>query len=548
MTTAVHDTGIQVSYQDKTTDKTLSVFFVLDSTGRIQSLNQAAANLLGYTLTELEGALFAFFVSDRSQPEWFRFLANEQAGAIMEGASVVLELRNKNKTDFPVILSVIRDTPNSKEKHHAFFCIELHVLRSNPQEGYDLDDLTLKYSGEKTQASSTLAKTIAQLEISKNELQKINAFQKALLDNAGAIIISVDIDGVIQTFNPEAEKELGYKALDVIGKYTAELYHDTTFLADKAKELSDALDMELPNGIEILRTGALLSMQGENEWIYVRKNGSRFPVQLSISAMYDKAGYVLGFVEVALDISKTKQIEKELQEALMKEKDLNELKSRFLSMASHEFRTPLSTILSSACLIGKYCSAEDQPKRDIHIRRIMSSVNTLTDILNDFLSIGRIEEGKILVRPSEMLIRDTMNEFIGEMKGTLRKGQHIYYSHEGDPAFTTDISLLKHIVLNLLSNASKFSSEGDAVELHTACTDQRFWLTVTDHGIGISKEDQQHLMERFFRGTNAVHIQGTGLGLHIVAKYAELMGGTVQCISEQGKGTRFTVTLQSLKV
>ena len=289
-------------------------------------------------------------------------------------------------------------------------------------------------------------------------------------------------------------------------------------------------------------------MQEENEWIYVRKNGSRFPVQLSISAMHNELGDVAGFVEVALDISRTKQIEQELQEALMKEKDLNELKSRFLSMASHEFRTPLSTILSSTCLIGKYCTAEEQPKRDIHIRRIMSSVNMLTDILNDFLSIGRIEEGKILVRPSVIPVKDSMNELIGEMKSNLRKDQHIYYRHEGDPVFTTDISLLKHIVLNLLSNASKFSAEGDSIELRTICNNSCLRLSVKDHGIGISNGDQQHLMERFFRGANAVNIQGTGLGLHIVAKYAELMGGSVHCISELGKGTEFVVDLQQLTV
>lgn len=548
MTTAADDARIQVPYKDDTTGKTLPGFFMLDSMGRIQSVNQEAAGLLGYTLSEIEGVFFSLFVSGKSRQQWIDFFSKRKNGTITEGASVVLELRNKNNKSFTAVLRVINDLSNSYMSAHDLFCIEIRALSANRYGGYIFDDLPRNKKTEQVQASHTLAQTIEQLEISKDELQKINAFQKALLDNAGAIIISVNIDGVIQTFNPEAEKELGYKAVEVIGKYTAELYHDTTFIADRARELSDALQVELPNGIEILRTGALLSMQEENEWIYVRKNGSRFPVQLSISAMYNEAGEVLGFVEVAQDISKTKQIEKELQEALMKEKDLNELKSRFLSMASHEFRTPLSTILSSTCLIGKYSTAEDQPKRDIHIRRIMSSVNMLTDILNDFLSIGRIEEGKILVRSSEIQIRETMNEFIGEIKNTLRKGQHIYYSHEGDPVFTTDMSLLKHIVLNLLSNASKFSAEGDAVELHTTCIEQSFWLSVTDHGIGISNEDQQHLMERFFRGTNAVHIQGTGLGLHIVAKYAELMRGTVQCMSEQGKGTRFTVTLQSLKV
>lgn len=523
-------------------------FFVLDGKGKVYTVNRAGVTLLGLTLPEITGTSFDLLVSENERQEWFNFFRCDEQCPKNEAASVILSLLHKRGKKITAELSVILDDRCSIGLGHDFFFMEVRTMPEQIHGGNRLSDLFLHVTDGRADVSPALAKTFAQLEASKNELQKVNAFQKALLDNAGAIIISVDIDGVIQAFNPEAEKELGYKAGEVIGKYTAELYHDTSFIAGKAKELSDALQVELPQGIEILRTGTLLSMQEENEWVYVRKNGSRFPVQLSMSAMYNASGKVLGFVEVALDISKTKQIEKELQEALMKEKDLNELKSRFLSMASHEFRTPLSTILSSVCLIEKYTTTEEQPKRDLHIRRITSSVKMLTDILNDFLNIGKIEEGKILVRPAEIIVKNGMNELLGEMKNNLRKNQHIYYSHEGDLVFTTDISLLKHIVLNLLSNASKFSAEGDDIELKTYCSGSFFRLSVTDHGIGISQDDQQHLMERFFRGANAVNIQGTGLGLHIVAKYVELLDGTVQYSSEPGKGTEFMVELQQLTV
>jgi len=210
-------------------------------------------------------------------------------------------------------------------------------------------------------------------------------------------------------------------------------------------------------------------------------------------------------------------------------------------MASHEFRTPLSTILSSAYLIEKYKTTEDQPKRDRHLQRVISSVRMLTDILNDFLSLGKIEERKIQVRVTEFNIRELVIDIVGEIKNNVKENQEINYQHEGDSIVSLDTSLLKHMVMNLVSNASKFSPDAASIEIKTINPDHQLTLTVKDHGIGISREDQKHLMERFFRGSNAGNIQGTGLGLHLVSKYAELMNGTVKCKSELGKGTEFII-------
>jgi signal transduction histidine kinase len=166
----------------------------------------------------------------------------------------------------------------------------------------------------------------------------------------------------------------------------------------------------------------------------------------------------------------------------------------------------------------------------------------LTDTLNDFLSVGKIEEGKIQVRLSEFNLRDLVITTAGDLKNSLRKSQKIRYEHDGDTMVTLDPSLFKHILQNLISNASKFSPEKSPIEIRTECNKGRIILKVKDYGIGISKEDQKHLMNRFFRGANAGNIQGTGLGLHIISKYAELMNGTVHCESELEKGTEFAIT------
>jgi signal transduction histidine kinase len=231
----------------------------------------------------------------------------------------------------------------------------------------------------------------------------------------------------------------------------------------------------------------------------------------------------------------------ELSEALSKERELSDLKSRFVSMASHEFRTPLSTILSSVSLIGKYVEADEQDKRDKHILRIRSAVNNLTDILNEFLSLGKIEEGKIQVHLSSFNIKEQVHLIISEIGPILKKGQVIKYAHEGFTQVNLDTSLLRNIIINLISNAIKFSSEDATIWVDSKCAENEIVLTIRDEGLGIPEEDMKHLFERFFRGKNVVNIQGTGLGLHIVSKYVELMGGTIHVGTALEKGTRFTI-------
>ncbi len=255
--------------------------------------------------------------------------------------------------------------------------------------------------------------------------------------------------------------------------------------------------------------------------------------------------------ELAVEIKERKQAEElletkreELKAALDKERELSELKSRFVTMASHEFRTPLSTILSSVTLISKYNEPGQDEKRIKHIERIKSSVHNLTSILNDFLSLGKLEEGKIQCHPSEFDITTFSGDLTSELREVSKKGQTISYIHTGSKIrVTLDKNLTRNICLNLLSNAIKYSDEGSAIEFKTTTDEQRLTISVTDQGIGIPENEQQHIFERFFRANNASNIQGTGLGLNIVKKYAELMQGEVLFRSEYGKGTTFEVSL-----
>jgi len=231
----------------------------------------------------------------------------------------------------------------------------------------------------------------------------------------------------------------------------------------------------------------------------------------------------------------------ELSKALSKEKDLGDMKSAFVSMASHEFRTPLSTILSSASLLAKYKLTEEQLKRDKHVQRIKSSVINLNNILNEFLSLGKIEDGKILAHEIEFDIKDLIQQQINEMAEILKPGQKVNYTHKGKEIVNLDEVLFKNIFINLLSNAAKFSGENEKIFISTNVNDNELKFTVRDHGIGISEKDQEHLCEIFYRASNAINIPGTGLGLHIVSKYVEMMNGKIEIKSKLEKGTEINI-------
>lgn len=317
-----------------------------------------------------------------------------------------------------------------------------------------------------------------------------------------------------------------------------------------------------------------------------KKDGSEFPVEISLSNYKrDDEIFVIAFVN---DITRRKEIEQsvikqqeelaainlkieelnedlekkvelrtqqlqetmeqleisrnEIEKALSKEKELSDMKSRFVSMASHEFRTPLSTILSSASLLAKYTESEDQEKRDKHIHRIKSSVNNLTDILNEFLSIGKIEDGKMIAHFIDFNLKDLAAVICSEMQSIAKEGQQIVFRHEGREQACLDPTLLRNVIINLLSNAIKFTPANGRITLNSRVNDTQISIRIKDSGIGISEDDQKHLFERFFRGANVTNIQGTGLGLHIVGKYIELMDGHIEFASELEQGTEFIIT------
>jgi len=342
-------------------------------------------------------------------------------------------------------------------------------------------------------------------------------------------IFLIDPEGRVMSWNNGAQQIKGYSEAEIIGQ------HISVFYTDEDNRLGEPF-LNLQRALEDGRY--------ESVGLRKRKDGSVFNADVVFTPLYDDKHILKGFAKITRDITEQKRAEEDIQVILRREKELNEMKSRFVSLASHEFITPLSVILSSVSLIEKYPETGQQDQRLKHIHRIKSNVNNLKQILNDFLSLEKLEGGVIQNCPVETDLIHLTREVIQDMDGSLREGQQILLQTEGAPRpLFVDIQLLRNILNNLLSNAIKYSPEGVGIDCTLSFHPTNMDIAVKDQGLGIPPEEQEHLFERFFRASNTAGISGTGLGLSIVKRYLDLMGGVIHVTSAPGEGSTFTVSI-----
>ncbi len=245
------------------------------------------------------------------------------------------------------------------------------------------------------------------------------------------------------------------------------------------------------------------------------------------------------------EINRREEAEKRIKFSLQRERELNELKTKFLSLVSHEFKTPLSGILTSATLVGKYKDSKQQDKRDKHLNTIIGEVKYLNGILTDFLSIERLEKGKEIYKFAEFSLSKVVNEVVYNANMLLKNGQHINYPQNIDDVLIyQDEKIVTLIITNLLYNSVKYSPEDSGIDILIDIEKDKMTLIIKDQGIGIPEKDRKHIFKRYFRAENVLLNQGTGIGLNIIKGHIDNLGGQVYFTSEENIGTTFTVELQ----
>lgn len=387
------------------------------------------------------------------------------------------------------------------------------------------------------------------------------ALLNALVHNAIDGIITIDEFGIIESINPSACRLFAYSEEEVLGQNISMLMPSS----DAASHDRYLSHYKMTGEAHIIGIG--------RELIGRTKDGYQFPFKLGVSEVkYAGRKIYAGFIH---DLSQQKKDEERLKNyashleelvelrtktlndtinalekakekvsiTLEKEKKLSKLKNRFLSMASHEFRTPLSTAHLSASLIEKYAESLEDGNIVKHAGKIINAVTNLTTVLNDFLYIEQLEIGKVKANVTCFDLELLAEEITEEMQLLAKGNQQINFTHYGiQKMVNLDQNLTKSSIINLITNAIKYSDDTCCIEFSTEINNTHCIISVKDEGIGIPEQDQQHLFEPFFRAHNTGNIPGTGLGLNIVARYIALMMGTISYTSNLDEGSLFTLT------
>ena len=378
-------------------------------------------------------------------------------------------------------------------------------------------------------------------------LLKTGALQTAILTSANFSIIATDEKGIIQLFNVGAERMLGYQAADVVNKISPSDIHDPQEVTARAQALSVELATTISPGFEALAFKASRGIEDSYELTYVRKDGSRFPAIVSITALRDDYGDIIGYLLIGADNSVRKQVELELQKAMAIAEKANLAKSDFLSSMSHELRTPLSAILGFAQLIESGSPAPTVAQKR-SVDQILQAGWYLLDLINEILDLALIESGKLSLSLEPISLADVMHECRAMIEPQAQKrGISVTFPQVTIPHFVlADRTRVKQVLINLLSNAIKYNKSGGTVVVEClAGTSGSVRICVRDTGAGLAPDKLAQLFQPFNRlGQEANVEEGTGIGLVVSKRLIELMGGVIGVESTVGEGSVFWIELK----
>lgn len=491
-------------------------YLLLNDKAVITNINLTACNLLGLDRSVLKGKHLSAFMG--SAQSTILQLKLKEACKIGELPPSEVTIRRWNQGTFTALLqgSISKSSNNN-----------------NPVCRLTMLDITEQKEAEKLQQ---------QHEALQKEKEKIQRY----LDLAPVVFLLIDAEHKVQMINQKGCELLGLPRLDILGKNWFE-----SFIIAPDKQLKSANNQHFQDNTFLLKPYFESKVKG--------KNGETKLIGWSNIALLENNGDQIGTLTSGEDITERRRTEatkeryteelkgkveertQELMDALVSEKQINEMKSSFVSIASHEMRTPITIVLSSIILIEKYGASGDFEKQQKHIERIKSSLTHFTSILDDFLSLDKLERGIIRVKKENFDLPELIAKTINELEGILKENQKITHTHMGSKEFSQDKQIFKNVLTNLLSNAIKYSTKN--IELTTSVDKKKMRLEVKDYGIGIPEEDREFLFKRFFRAKNAEDYPGTGLGLSIVDRYLDLLDGSISFTTQQNVGSTFKVEL-----
>ena len=395
---------------------------------------------------------------------------------------------------------------------------------------------------------------------SQETLLKTGALQNAIFNSANFSSIATDAKGVIQIFNVGAERMLGYAAADVVNKITPADISDSQEVIARAKALSEELETTINPGFEALVFKASRGIEDIYELTYIRKDGSRFPAVVSVTALRDAQDGIIGYLLIGSDNTARKQVEAEralLYEAL-KDKNAelesakflaekaNLAKSDFLSSMSHELRTPLNAILGFAQLL-EAGSPPPTAAQIVRLHQIIKAGWYLLELINQILDLAVIESGKLSLSREPVSLIDVLRECQAMTEAQAQKRDiHMSFLPFDNSWFANaDRTRVKQVLINLLSNAIKYNCEHETVEVKCALsTPERIRISIKDSGAGLPPEKLAQLFQPFNRlGQETGTEEGTGIGLVVTKRLVELMGGTIGVESTVGVGSEFWIEL-----
>ncbi len=476
-------------------DNVIDGIITINGRGILQSYNLAAEHIFGYSAAEVIGKNIKMLMPELQHSEQDGYLAHyfPTKERRINGIDREVIGRRKDGNTFPMDLAVSRST-------HQGEPLFIGLVR----------DIT-----ERKQVDA--------------QLHALTAMRKAILDSANFSIISTDPEGVIQTFNQGAERMLGYATEEMVGRQTPAILHDKDEVVAYAKELSLELGQPIEPGFETFVAKARLGAPDEHEWTYIRKNGSRVPILLSVTALWDAQGRISGFLGIGSDITERKR--------------LDQLKREFVSTVSHELRTPLTAISGALGLIvsGTLGEMPDQSRQMLDIAHKNSL--RLAHLINDLLDMEKLAAGKmrfdLRVQPLMPLVElalETVRAY-----GAQYQVDFVLTERVDDMQVQIDAGRLQQVLSNLLSNAAKFSPSGSQVKVAVSQRANSVRVDVTDCGRGIPEKFRDRIFQKFAQADSSDTRQnsGTGLGLAISKEIIERMNGSIGFDSAEGQGARF---------